>query len=313
MNKIFLQDLLKGLTASPKYLNCKYLYNAEGDKLYQEKMATASYYLTNCEYAILEKFKNDIRTTCLEGVDSFQLIELGVGNGYKSQILLENFLKNQAIFTYFPLDISANVLNELQNTLSEAYPQLDIIPISGNYFSTIKEIHYKSGSRKVILFLGSSIGNFSEDEGITFLKMLAHYLVPGDITLIGFDTKKSPKKIRDAYTLGPNEAFYKNILTRINNELEGNFCLADFEHYFKYDPISGRSETFLVSIKNQTVQLPGIDRNISFSAWEPIHISIHQKYDDEQIELLAQKAGFRVIHNFYDPHKYFVDSVWSLI
>lgn len=313
MNEIFSQEVLKGLTSLPKYLDCKYLYNAKGDKFYQEKMAMTAYYLTDCEYAILEKYKEDIRKIFLEGVDSFQLIELGVGNGYKTQILLEHFLKSKVAFTYFPLDISASALDELQGTLTKAYPELNVMPLCGDFFETLKSVPVQPKSKKVVLFMGSNIGNFSGDESVKFLKMLSNYLILGDIALIGFDTKKSPKKISDAYTLGPNEAFYKNILTRINSELGGNFGLSDFEHYFEYDPISGLGSTFLISTKNQTVRLEKLDRDICFEAWEPICISIHQKYSDEQIESMAKPAGFRIVHNFYDCQRYFVDSIWSLV
>ena len=193
------------------------------------------------------------------------------------------------------------------------YPKLDINPACGDYIVTLKNLtESKYKSKNVVLFIGSTIGNFTRLESESFLSEVARYLNDGDKILIGFDMKKSPQTIRDAYTLGPNESFYKNILERINEELKGDFNLADFEHCFSYNPLSGLGETFLISRREQIVKLSSVDTTIHFGSWESIHISLHHKYEEKDINGLAENTGFRVISTFYDSRKYFSDSVWQL-
>lgn len=309
----FAKDVLEGLTSSTKYLKSCYLYNQLGDSLFQEKMAMSEYYLTSCEYEIFLKHKDDIMNIFSEGSENFNLIELGAGDGHKTKIILENHVKNHKNLTYIPIDISQNILTELKGNLSFMLPDLNVIPIVGDYIGGLKTLaESEEKCKKVVIFIGSNIGNFLPSDSELFLQDVASCLNIGDIILIGFDMKKSPQVIKDAYTLGPNEKFYKNILERINEELEGNFDLANFEHYFSYNPINGLGETFLISKKAQSVKIVSIDTEIFLNAWEPIHISVHRKYDDHDIQELAEKTGFEIIHSFYDNQKYFSNSIWRL-
>jgi L-histidine N-alpha-methyltransferase len=309
----FARDVLDGLTSSNKYLKSCYLYNPKGDRLFQEKMAMSEYYLTSCEYAIFLNHKDDIMNIFSNGSEKFNLIELGAGDGHKTKIILANHVKNNKKLTYIPIDISENILTELKCDLVYMYPNLHINPIVGDYISALKTLaKSEEKCKNIVIFIGSTIGNFLPSDSEFFLQEVASCLNSGDIMLIGFDMKKSPQVIRDAYTLGPNESFYKNILERINEELKGNFDLANFEHYFSYNPIDGLGETFLISKKEQIVKLLSLDVELHFKSWEPIRISLHQKYDDEYIKELAEKTGFEVIHSLYDNQKYFSNSIWRL-
>ncbi len=307
----FLTGLLEGLSSSPKYISSKFLYDKEGDRLFQEKMASSSYYLTNSEFEILTKHKNALWESFSKDVEHFQLIELGAGDGYKTKILLNYFLTKDLPFSYFPIDISYDVIEQLKTDLLKKLPSLKIKPIVGDYFEGLKEIPSNTNTRKVVLFLGSTIGNILRDKKIPFLCQINKLLNVGDMMMIGFDLKKTPRMIRDAYVLSTNEAFSKNVLTRANKELGCNFNLNHFEHHFEYEPITGLGTTFLVSTKKQNVYLPVVDQEFSFEAWEPITVTVHQKYDNTHINNLAKASGFEVVQNFYDAPCFFVDSIWQ--
>lgn len=312
MNKQFAQDVLDGLTSDPKYLSSKYFYDSRGDKLFQQIMDLPEYYLTRCEYFILNKYKKELLGLFSASKnDTFDLIELGAGDGTKTKLLLEHFVKEKSRFTYYPVDISENVLKQLTSSLKQELPELQVKSIPKEYFSSIKEINDDNGSgKKVVLFLGSNIGNFTEDTTASFLQQLSDALKPGDMVLIGLDLKKDPNIIEKAYDdeSGVTKAFNLNLLERINRELKADFDLNNFIHYATYDPQSGKAKSYLISRKNQQVNI--LNKTISFSAWEAIHVEISQKFDLKMMNNLAANAGFEIVNNFVDDHQYFVDTLW---
>ena len=309
MDPMFIHDVCQGLQATPKYLPSKYLYNARGDRLFQRKMLLPSYYLSEKEYQIFLKHKEDLRVLIRNDVKSFQLIELGVGDGSKTRVLLEHFCQHQEHFSYFPIDISQTALDLLESKLNQLkIPSTHAI--QGEYFSALSRIPSFQQGRKVILFFGSTIGNFSNEARLDFLIKLASYLDPGDMCLLGLDLKKNPQTIIDAYTLDLSKELCKNILVRINEEIEGTFVLKNFKHYFSYNPVNGLGESYLLSQLPQTVKLSKIDVSFCFSAWESIHINFHQKFNKDAVSELAEKTGFKVVKNFYDENHYFLESLW---
>ena len=314
MSKEFEKDVLKGLNSCPKTLSSKYFYDARGDKIFQKIMALPEYYLTRSEYAIFKHFRQQLLKMFIppEGYDKgFDLIELGAGDGTKTKVLLEYFLKEKTNFTYYPIDISANVLEELEESLSSSFPKLKVNGIPKEYFKAIEEINQKNGqTKKVVLFLGSNIGNFDDKMANKFLKELAKMLNKDDLLLIGFDLKKNPRIIKKAYDddAGVTREFNLNLLKRINRELNGNFIVKDFLHYAAYDPETGKASSYLVSKKDQVVTIG--EEKISFYSWETIHTEISQKFDYRMIDQLAKNAGFEVAENFYDEKRYFTDSLW---
>lgn len=312
MNIQFARDVLDGLTSNPKFLSSKYFYDAKGDKLFQQIMDLPEYYLSRCEYSILKKYRSELFELFSESdIKDFDLIELGAGDGTKTKLLLEHFSKRKSGFKYYPVDISENVLKQLVNSLQQELPDLQVKPIPKDYFSSLKEINAGNGSRKkIILFLGSNIGNFTEDTAICFLQELGNALNPGDNLLVGFDLKKDPNIIHKAYNddSGVTKAFNLNLLERINRELKADFDPENFDHYAIYDPQSGNAKSYLLSRKDQKVNL--LDQNISFSAWEAIHVEISKKFDQEMIKRMAATAGFDIINNFYDDKNYYVDTLW---
>ena len=314
LNKDFAEDVLSGLSASPKFLSSRYFYDENGDRLFQQIMELPEYYLTRCEYEILNSEKEAIRQLFSNDGRPFQLIEFGAGDGYKTKVLLQHFAHKGAQFKYVPIDISQNVLDQLSEDLAQSLPDLAVSPRQGEYFKALEEIENGGKTRKVVLFLGSNIGNFKPEEAHDFLRTMAQSLHKGDLLFIGFDLKKDPEVILNAYndSSGVTRAFNLNLLQRMNRELGANFDVANFKHFPIYDPSTGETKSYLASKKDQGVYIEALDKTFHFSAWEPIFMEVSRKYYIAEIEQMAVKAGFRMVKNFYDQKQYFVDSVWEV-
>ena len=313
-NDQFAEDVREGLSSEPKYLHSKYFYDEIGDNLFQQIMGLDEYYLTDCELEIFSTQKDEILSHFSIGTDVFDLIEFGSGDGYKTKILLEYFIENRVIFNYLPIDISPGVLESLTNDLKKNLPALNIHPICDDYFHALEELNKVDFNKKVILFLGSNIGNFRGDDAIPFLKHLNADMRDNDQLLIGFDLKKDPDIILKAYNdeKGITGEFNFNLLDRINRELGANFIRNNFKHYPTYDPLNGEARSYLISFKEQKVWIEKLGQSFSFDKWEPIFMEVSQKYSLEDIEHLASHSGFKVVKNFFDSNHYFTDSLWIL-
>ena len=312
-NSIFEQEVYQGLTDFPKHLSSKYFYDARGDKLFQEIMKLPEYYLTNSELEILEHHKEAITRHFSSGEKAFNLIELGAGDGTKTRILLDYLQQRKTNFQYVPIDISASVLDELTENLESEFPGISVKPVQGTYFESLEEISRLDNHRKVILFLGSNIGNMLHPQAVDFLVQVQELMTNDDLFLVGFDQKKDPQKILDAYNdpTGVTEAFNKNILARINRELGGDFDLDNFRHWEVYDPETGTAKSYLVSQKPQEVNIHSLNLKINFEPWETIHTEISQKYNDEVVSWLAGKAGLRILDIFNDSKNLFKNYIFK--
>lgn len=307
----FEEDVYLGLTSYPKYLLSKYIYDKKGDKLFQDIMNLPEYYLTNSEYSILENHSSEIAEK-FQGVNGFDLIELGAGDGKKTKVLLRKLVEKNLDFNYLPIDISLNVLEELKASLNQEIPQARVKIQQGTYIESLKNISELNSRKKCILVLGSNIGNLLHKDAINFLKQIQEAMNPEDMLFMGFDQKKDPQIILDAYNdpTGVTEAFNKNLLSRINSDLGGNFDLDQFSHWETYDPESGTAKSFLVSQKEQKVQIKNLGLEVHFTAWETIHTEISQKYDDSVVEWLAEEAGLKVTDHFMDQKKYYKNYIF---
>lgn len=307
----FLKDVLKGLQASPKYLNSKYFYDKKGDELFQKIMASDEYYLTKSEMEIFLHQSKEMADSILLEEDTFDVIEFGPGDAVKSMHLVKELLKRKAIATYYPIDISGNIIDLLDNKLSKQLPDLKVHGLHGEYLPMLGQTNLLSKNKKLVLFLGANIGNFKFREMPGFCKELNGMLSKGDLILIGFDLKKNPKKILAAYNdkEGLTREFNLNLLTRINKELSADFNVNSFEHYATYDPDSGACKSFLVSLKTQDVY---IDKTpIHLEKDETIFMEISQKYSIAQIDEIALQCEFIPVAYFFDREKYFVDVLWK--
>ena len=311
----FAADVLRGLSATPKYLSSKYFYDDEGSRLFQEIMKLPEYYLTRAETDIFRAQTREIFEAFAENSAAFDLIELGAGDGTKTFLLVDFFLRRNAAFKYVPIDISSEALNFLTEKFNAQFPNLTIQPEQGDYFRTLETFKSKSDKRKIILFLGSNIGNFAHEQAVEFFKSLRSVMNPNDLLFIGFDLQKDPQTIVAAYDDAQKitAAFNLNLLRRINRELGADFMLDNFSHYATYHPIDGAARSFLISRTAQTVFIEALNTSFEFAAWEPIFMEISQKYSLPMIENLAKKSGFEVARYFYDSRNYYTDALWKLV
>lgn len=309
----FAQDVEQGLGAKPKTLPSKYFYDAVGDKLFQKIMNLPEYYLTRKETEIFETQFEKILEPILSLGQSFNLVELGAGDGTKTKILIQYLIQEKADFEYFPIDYSKTVLDQLKGSLATEFPELSVTCIEDTYQSSLIKRSWKNGKPSLILFLGSNIGNFSLEEAYDISDHLKKGTVAGDQVLIGVDLKKDPKIILDAYhdSKGVTRDFNKNLLNRINRELEGDIDENTFMHWPSYDPVTGECRSYLVSLVNQTIHLKAIDQTFNFEAFEPIFTEISKKYSLAEMNKLADRAGFISLKSFTDREGYFADILWQ--
>jgi dimethylhistidine N-methyltransferase len=308
----FLIDVLNGLSKNPKTLSSRYFYDERGTKLFQKITELPEYYLTNSELDILRMHKG-IFSQLMEG-SPFNLIELGPGEGQKTEILIEAFLKEKQEFHYIPIDISEAAMKTLIGILNKKYSELVTEGLVAEYFDGLKWLSNTSLRTSMVLFLGSNLGNFDKSSAKDFLRSLWNALNDGDYVCIGFDLKKDIDLMLKAYndSQGLTREFNLNLLRRINRELGGNFDLDKFLFYASYDVFTGAMESYLVSKQKQTVFLEEIGQTFSFEAWEPIHTEFSYKYLEADIEELAADTGFDIETQLYDSKRYFVDSIWRV-
>lgn len=309
----FAEDVRGGLTSEPKFLSSKYFYDDEGSRLFQEIMKLPEYYLTRAETEIFSAQTAEIYEAFAVGGAAFDLIELGAGDGTKTSLLVEYFLERHADFSYIPIDISAEALHFLTEKFRAQFPTLSMQTEQGDYFRTLEAFKSKSARRKIVMFLGSNIGNFGMRQARDFFEDLRRVMSDDDRLFIGFDLKKDPRTILRAYddASGVTAEFNLNLLKRINRELGADFDLESFSHYASYHPIEGAARSFLMSRKAQTVFVEALNQTFDFAAWEPIFMEISQKYNLEMIEELARTAGFAVAENFFDRRSFYVNSLWK--
>ncbi len=308
-------DTLKGLSSNSKYLLSKYFYDDEGSRIFQDIMNMPEYYLTDCEHEIFASQKEEITQAICPEKKLFNLVELGSGDGLKTKILLKHMVEKGTNFQYTPVDISAKANLELVESLKIELPALKVEAKTGDYFRKLKNLNGHPSIQKIILFLGSNIGNFSDQETAEFLGQLSAYSNVGDKVLIGLDLKKSPRVIMDAYNdpHGHTRRFNLNHLVRLNRELDADFDIQKFDQQTTYNPQSGEVKSFLISNTEQTVQIGALEKSFRFKKWEAIFMERSRKYDFQTIEKLASNHGFKVIRNFTDQRNYFVDSLWEKI
>jgi len=309
----FLEDVLQGLLAKQKYLQSKYFYDAAGDKLFQQIMHCEDYYPTRCELDIFKNQSIALANFFKEKLGAFDVIELGAGDALKSSYLLRELLDNQSEFTYMPIDISKNVIDLLESTLPKKLAGLRMKGLNGQYFEMLEEAYRRSSKPKVVLFLGSNLGNMLPEDARNFCTRLYAQLQPGDLLFIGLDLKKNPSTILKAYNDkdGYTRQFNLNLLKRMNRELEANFDLDQFEHYPSYDPISGACKSYLVSLADQEVRFGSADTTITFKANEVIFMEISQKYTVDEVRAFASGCGFKTLQEFFDRKGWFMDTVWQ--
>lgn len=295
---VFEKDVLEGLSRKLKHLPSKYFYDDEGSRLFQKIMRLEEYYLPRLEMEIIKnQTVNIIRTINQEPID---ILELGAGDGAKTVEFL-NIVSDCGIsFTYYPFDISQETLNANQSVIKKRLPNLKTQGVVGDYFQTLSEFR-KSPTTKLVLYLGSNIGNFQFEEAVSFVKHICENLQVGDYLLVGADLRKNPKTVLAAYndSQGVTKEFNLNILRRINRELGASFDLKKYDHYPFYEPILGITYSYLISLDNQLVTFAN-GQEFYFFEDELIHTEISKKYWMAEINELFNKGGFSEPIHFFD-------------
>ncbi len=310
MNTDFANDVVEGLTSKNKYLSSKYFYDDIGSRIFQEIMNMPEYYLTDSEFEILSlQAKQIIDTVNFD--EPFNIVELGAGDGFKTFKLLEYLVSNNINFHYVPVDISQGAMNALTKKLKNKLPKLSIHPRVGDYFEILSKENVQTNIPSLLLFLGSNIGNYYEEEAVNLLQLFNNSMKKGDALLLGVDIKKNPITVQNAYFDKYNitKRFNLNLLLRINKEFDGDFKVDDFDFYCHYDPMSGDVKSYIVSLRNQKVVLKKLNITIDFKYDELIWTELSKKYSLEEIDELAIKSNFKVENHFLDCKHYFTDTL----
>jgi dimethylhistidine N-methyltransferase len=308
----FALDVLNGFSNEHKYLLAKYFYDERGSELFNQITRHPDYYLTQCELEILNLHK--MKLSSLIANEAFNIIELGPGDGIKAKLLIEQFLKDSRDFSYIAIDISQKYLSQIQKKFQEL-SSLKLKTIHADFFEGLNSVTNQSKQKNLVLFLGSSIGNFNETNAQNFLRQIWNNLNHGDYLLIGFDLKKDIQVLIKAYsdTDGITKEFNLNLLSRINRELNCNFNLSFFEHFATYNVYKGAMESYLISSKKQKIYIGACNRCFIFQEYEPIHVEYSYKFLLSQVKEYAKKAGFEISHNFFDEKGYFLNSLWRVV
>ena len=296
-------EVREGLRATPKRLPSKLFYDEIGSELFEQITELPEYYLTRTERSILESFAGEILE---QAGPSLTLVELGAGTASKTCVLIEELLQRQSRALFYPIDVSPSALEEAMRQLGRQFPSLRVNPIVADYTGGVPALTRITG-RKLVLYIGSSIGNFEPCEAIGILRRIRRTLRPGDALLLGADFAKSSKILLPAYddSQGVTAAFNKNILARLNRELDADFNLDLFRHIALWNRRHSRMEIYLESTAAQTVFLPALDMDLSFERGERIHTENSYKYTDEMIESILRQSGFTLEQTWCDRKKWF--------
>jgi len=311
----FASHIRKGLCQSfgEKWINPKFFYDEKGSYLFDQICLQHEYYLTRTETEILERYSKDIVSNLK--CTAASMIEFGNGSSLKTKIILNHFSSQGVDVVYFPIDISQTALISSIRSLSSEFRNLDIIGISSEYLEGIRKICSLIGAstsiprKKVMFFLGSSIGNFEPDTTRSFLKSIRHSMQTetGDNLFISFDLEKDFHILESAYNdrAGITSKFNLNLLKRINNDLGGTFNLRDFSHCATYNKKKKRIEMYIISKRDQEIYIRDLGQTVSLKENERIHTENSYKYSIEEIKQLAEKGGFIVQKNYTDTKVWF--------
>ncbi len=311
----FADDVRRGLTASPKQLFPKYLYDELGSQLFEAICLLPEYYLTRAENEIFARHADEIvNAVAAARGEQVALIELGSGSATKTRLIIESLLKRQPELLYTPVDISPAALEGSARVLLQSYPALRVTAFAADYDSAMPRLRENVGERAtaLALFLGSNIGNFDPAEARAFLRNLRGVLRAGDALLLGVDLKKDARTLEAAYddALGVTAAFNLNLLTRLNREFQADFEPRAFKHIARYNEARGRVELYLESSEAQIVNLRALELTINFSAGERIHTENSYKYHLDEISRLATETGFARARTWLDSREQFSSNLF---
>lgn len=307
----FKKEIKEGLSKQNKTLPSKYFYDEIGDALFVKIMNMSEYYLTNSEFEIFSKKTDELLDKLsIDKNEPFELIELGAGDGTKTIELLKHLSQNQYKYSYLPVDISLHALEGLETKLGSILPQLEVVPKQGDYFEVLNSLN-KNSVKKVVLFLGSNIGNLRDENAQRFITGLSENLNVDDQVVLGVDLIKPREVVLPAYSdsNGFTAEFNLNLLDRINKELNANFDRSNFHHLAEYTEEEGIAKSYLVSNIDQKVTISDLNCTFNFKKGEKIHTEISRKYNDELISEICKNSSLQIQAKIMDTKKYFADYI----
>jgi dimethylhistidine N-methyltransferase len=294
------EDVLEGLRQNPKCIPSHYLYDDRGARLFEQICELDEYYLTRTENAIMAEYADDIRRSI--GPRAV-LIEPGSGAGDKALVLLSRMHKPAA---YVPIDVACEQLAQVAADVNETFPHIEVLPVCADFTQNHDlPLDGISGDRRIVFFPGSTIGNFAPRAACELLRQLAELAGPDGGILVGVDLKKDRKILEPAYddARGVSADFAKNILVRLNRELDADFKLEQFGYEAPYHECHGRIEMALISRCPQVAHIDGV--GVMFQTDERVRTEYSYKYDPEQFAALARQAGLVVVNVWTDPCRLF--------
>lgn len=306
-----LRAALAGLSRRPRRLPSHLFYDDAGSRLFQWITRLPDYYPTRVEREILER--SGAAVAAPFAGRAVTLVDLGAGDGHKTRIVVEHLARARARVTYAPVDVSRAALEAAADRMRDAGGGLRVAPVLARYGPGVRRAAaLEPGAARLVLFLGSSIGNLEHAVARAFLRALRAALAPGDRVLVGFDLVKDLAVLRRAYDdpQGVTRAFNLNLLARLNRECGADFDPSGFRHVATYDPVRPAMESWLESARDQVVHLAG--RALAFAAGERIHTEISCKYTREAVAALAAGAGFAEEAHLVDARGWFADALWTV-
>ncbi|MFQ5497151.1 MAG: L-histidine N(alpha)-methyltransferase [Nitrosopumilus sp.] len=303
IEKTFSEEISSSLSRNSKYIHPKFFYDKKGSDLFEKICLLPEYYPTRTEISILKQIQSEL-PSFLEG--DFRLVELGSGASIKTRLLLDIFTESQDKTEYFPIDIS-EILTESSEQLLSDYEHLLITGIIDTYEGGLEFLQTFDDKKNLIIFLGSSFGNFSPIDGYKFLEKIYSTMKSGDHFLIGLDLVKDNRILESAYndSQGITAEFNLNVLSRINDELDADFNLDNFVHHAVYNEKDQRIEMYLKSLSSQSIVISKSNLELKLVKDELIHTEYSHKYTLSQIHDLLDDVGFELKHTWLDEKKYF--------
>ena len=303
IEKSFAEEISFSLNQISKFINPKFFYDKKGSELFESICLLPEYYPTRTEISILKKLKYNLPSYLDENIN---LVELGSGTSVKTRLILDIFTKLQPKTEYFPIDIS-EILTESSEQLLKDYDTLHITGIIDTYEGGLEFLKSYDDKKNLILFLGSSFGNFTPDDGKLFLGKIFSTMKSGDLFLIGLDLVKNKNILESAYddSTGITAKFNLNVLSRINDELDADFDINNFSHYSTYNENDQRIEMNLKSLVSQSVIIAKSNLSLNLDKDELIHTEYSHKYYISQIKKLLSDVGFEFKNMWLDDEKYF--------
>jgi len=291
------RDVRAGLTQTPKSLPPKWFYDSTGSDLFDQITRLPEYYPTRAEAQILRTRSAEIAAA--SGADT--LVELGSGTSEKTRMLLDALRDSGALRRFIPFDVDASVLNAAGSAIGREYPGIEIDAVCGDFEEHLGKI--PRVGRRLVVFLGSTIGNLTPGPRTEFLSTLADTLQPGDNLLLGTDLVKGTDRLVRAYddSAGVTAQFNRNVLAVVNRELDADFHLGAFEHVAKWNPAEERIEMWLRASTAQHVRISALDLSIDFAAGEEMLTEVSCKFRPEGVEAELAAAGLRRTHWWTDP------------